>query len=218
MAPVALCSRAIALDYRVGLWGFYLVPVTFDENYFDRYYFNETTRIADWGYFEQLARFIGSYVTLLDCPVDCILDVGCGPGLMHTGLRRAFPNADIHAFDVSEYVCRKFGWQCSSIEDYDVKQSYDLVVCHDVLQYLDGPNALRALSNLEKLAKAALFFSVLTREDWEQNCDQILTDGNTYRRSASWYRTELSRAFKNAGGGLYIKRDSGVVLYSLEHC
>ena len=111
--------------------------------------------------------------------VGSILDVGCGLGLMHPGLRRAFPGTDIHAFDASEYLCEKFGWQCSSIEGYDVGQSYDLVVCHDVLQYLDRSQALRALSNIEELARVALFFSVLTREDWEQNCDQILTDGNT---------------------------------------
>lgn len=193
------------------------MPAIFDEDYFERYYLDETTRVADKTYFEQLARFIGAYLSFLGCRVGSILDVGCGLGLMHPGLRRAFPGTDIHAFDASEYLCEKFGWQCSSIEGYDVGQSYDLVVCHDVLQYLDRSQALSALSNIEELARVALFFSVLTREDWEQNCDQVLTDGDTYRRSASWYRTKLSRSFRNAGGGLYIKRDSNVVLYSLEH-
>ena len=102
-------------------------------------------------------------------------------------------------------------------KDYDAKRRYDLVICHDVMQYLDRPRAMRALEKLGKLTRGALYFSVLTREDWDSNCDQGLTDGATYRRSSDWYRKILAREFLNAGGGLYIKRDADVVLYALEH-
>ena len=133
-------------------------------------------------YFDRLARFLGAYLAFLDCRIKHILDAGCGPGFLHRGLRRAFPGAHIDAIDISEYVCSKFGWQCSSIEDYDAKRRYDLVICHDVMQYLDRPRAMRALEKLGKLTRGALYFSVLTREDWDSNCDQGLTDGATYRR------------------------------------
>ena len=189
----------------------------FDKTYFNRYYFDEKTRIADRAYFDRLARFLGAYLAFLDCRIKHILDAGCGPGFLHRGLRRAFPGAHIDAIDISEYVCSKFGWQCSSIEDYDAKRRYDLVICHDVMQYLDRPRAMRALEKLGKLTRGALYFSVLTREDWDSNCDQGLTDGATYRRSSDWYRKILAREFLNAGGGLYIKRDADVVLYALEH-
>lgn len=189
----------------------------FDRAYFSRFYFNPATRIADSRYFDRLAAFAGAYLTLLGCPVKRILDVGCGPGFMHDGLRRAWPRVRIDGMDVSSYACEKYGWRLQAIEDLDVVDTYDLVICHDVLQYLDNKAAERALRKLTALSKSALFFSVLTREDWAENCDQRLTDSDAYLRTAAWYRRRLAASFRNAGGGIYIKRDTDIVLYALEH-
>jgi 2-polyprenyl-3-methyl-5-hydroxy-6-metoxy-1,4-benzoquinol methylase len=193
-----------------------LIANAFDQAYFERFYFNRRTRIAEPAYFDRLAAFAGAYLKLLDIPVGRVLDVGCGAGLLHRGLRRAFKGVKIDACDVSEYVCARFGWQCVSIEELEVKRSYDLVVCHDVLQYLDDKAASRALTKLAALTHCALLFGVLTREDWESNCDQDLTDRNAHMRGTAWYRRRLGAHFHNVGGGLYIKRDANVVLYSLE--
>lgn len=190
----------------------------FDQAYFKRFYFNPATRIADPRYFDRLASFVGAYLTLVGCRVTRILDVGCGPGLMHAGLRRAFPRVRIEGMDVSAYACREYGWRQQAIEDLEVEDTYDLVICHDVLQYLEGKAASRALANLTALSDSALLFSVLTREDWDENCDQRLTDGRAHLRAADWYRRRLDHSFRNAGGGLYIKRDTDIVLYALEHC
>ncbi len=189
----------------------------FDRAYFKRFYFSPATRIADQRYFDRLATFAGAYLTLLGCPVKRILDVGCGPGFMHPGLKRAWPRARIDGMDVSPYACAKFGWRQQAIEDMEVDETYDLVICHDVLQYLDNKAADRALRKLSSLSESALFFSVLTREDWTQNCDQRLTDSNAHLRTAAWYRRRLATDFRNAGGGIYIKRDTDIVLYALEH-
>ena len=188
----------------------------FDRAYFERFYFNRGTRIAEPAYFDRLAAFAGAYLQLLECPVARVLDIGCGAGLLHRGLRRAFKGVKIDACDVSEYICERFGWRCVSIEELQVECSYDLVICHDVLQYLDDKAASRALDKLAALSHRALLFGVLTREDWEHNCDQELTDGNAYLRSAAWYRRRLAPHFHNVGGGLYVKRDANVVLFSLE--
>lgn len=188
----------------------------FDQAYFERFYFNRRTRIAEPSYFDHLATFVGAYLKLLDCPVGRVLDIGCGAGLLHRGLRRAFHGVKIDACDVSEYVCERFGWRCVSIEDLEVASSYDLVICHDVLQYLDDKAASRAINKLAALSNCALLFGVLTREDWDNNCDQSLTDSNAHMRGTAWYRRRLGAHFHNAGGGIYIKRDANVVLYSLE--
>ncbi|MCZ6893752.1 MAG: class I SAM-dependent methyltransferase [Gammaproteobacteria bacterium] len=192
-------------------------PESFDEAYFERFYFDAETRVADPSYFDRLAGFIGAYLAFLDCPVESILDAGCGPGLLHRGLRRAFPGVRIDGIDVSEYVCKRYGWQCSSIEDYLHEEGFDLVICHDVLQYLNRPTAIRALEKLASFTDAALYFGVLTREDWEGNCNQHRTDGDVYLRSSAWYQRRLSKEFRNAGGGVYVKRDAEVVMYALEH-
>jgi 2-polyprenyl-3-methyl-5-hydroxy-6-metoxy-1,4-benzoquinol methylase len=190
----------------------------FDQAYYDRYYFNPRTRIAEPGYFDRVADFVGAYLKLLDCPVGQVLDVGCGAGLLHPGLRRAFPRLRLTGIDASPWACARYGWHCIAIEEYRAARRFDLVICHDVLQYLDDTAAGAALAKLCALTRGAFFFSVLTREDWDTNCDQRLTDGNVHLRSADWYRSRLSGSMANAGGGLYLRRDAPVVLYSLEHC
>ena len=191
---------------------------TFDQAYFERYYLNPDTRVADADYFPRLAAFIAAYLRLLDCPVRRILDLGCGLGQLHEGLRAALRPVEIDACDASAYLCQRYGWRHTTIEDFKLTRTYDLVVCHDVLQYLDRPRALLALRKISALCHGALYFSVLTREDWQLNCDQRLTDNNVHLRSSRWYRRQLEPAFQNAGGGVYLKRDSGVVLYALESC
>ncbi|MEQ8233232.1 MAG: class I SAM-dependent methyltransferase [Gammaproteobacteria bacterium] len=189
----------------------------FDAAYFDRYYFARATRIADPGYFDRVSGFLTAYLDLLDCRIESVLDAGCGAGLLHAGLRRAWPQVRIDAFDASAWACREFGWRHATLETFESRRRYDLVICYDVVQYLDREAARAALAKLAGLTRTALFFGVLTREDWRDNCDQARTDGDAHLRSARWYRRELSRHFRNAGGGLYLRRDaSEVVLYALE--
>ena len=189
---------------------------SFDAEYYDRYYFSAETRIAEPEYFERLGAFLTSYLDFLGCQVDTILDAGCGAGLIHPMIRRAWPQASITAFDPSEYVCERYGWERSTLEDFDSDETFDLVICYDVLQYLERSAADRALAKLCDLSRSALMFGVLTKEDWEVNCDQQRTDGRAHLRAARWYRRRLGRSFRNIGGGLYIRHDADVVTYALE--
>ena len=45
---------------------------------------------------------------------------------------------------------------------------YDLVICYDVLQYLRDAEASRAIVNLGRVCRAALYVSALTTEDWQR--------------------------------------------------
>jgi hypothetical protein len=92
----------------------------------------------------------------------------------------------------------------------------DLVICQGVLQYLDAREARRAVGNLARLTGGALYLEVLTRNDWEENCNQSITDGDVYLRDAAWYRRELSRSFIGCGGGVFVHRKADVVLYDME--
>jgi SAM-dependent methyltransferase len=188
----------------------------FDAGYFDRFYFNARTQVAAPEFYDRQAAFIGAYLNLLDCRVRRVLDVGCGVGWLHRGLRRAFRGVRIDACDASEYVCRRYGWTHAKVEALPFKDPYDLVICHDVLQYLARDPARRALERLIALSRTALLFGVLTREDWNDNCDQRLTDARAHLRSAAWYRRILAPRMHNIGGGLYLRRDAGVVVYALE--
>ncbi len=188
----------------------------FDADYYNRFYFSKATRIAHPEYFDRIARFVSAYLDMLGCSIYNVLDAGCGAGLLHPGLRLAWPKVNIDAFDVSTYACETYGWENASLETFETDKVYDLVICHDVVQYLDRAAAKAALDKLSSLTSTALFFGVLTQEDWDNNCDQRLTDGDANLRTSAWYRKRLSGTFRNAGGGLYIRKDTDVVMYSLE--
>ena len=90
--------------------------------------------------------------------------------------------------ETSEYLCERYGWDHGLIQDYRAKKPFDLVVCYDVVQYLDSATAKRALDNLSRLCRGMLYFTALTKKDWEENCDQSRTDAEVYLRTAEWYR------------------------------
>ena len=50
---------------------------------------------------------------------------------------------------------------------YQSKTPFDLVLCHDVMQYLSDAEAEAGMRNLAALTRRALHFEILTAEDWE---------------------------------------------------
>jgi hypothetical protein len=89
-------------------------------------------------------------------------------------------------------------------------------VCYDVVQYLDGPTARRAMHNLARLCRGMLYFTALTRKDWYENCDRSRTDSDVYLRTANWYRAVLRRSFKDVGSGFWLRRGVPLTVWDLE--
>lgn len=190
------------------------VAAPFGKAYFERYYARPQTRIATVEDSVNVCRFIAAYAQLLELPVRSILDVGAGTGRFMRPLKRHYRDARYIGVDISEYACRKYGWQRKSILDLD-RGRHDLVLCHDVLQYLDRKDAVRGIERLAERCRGLLYFSALTREDWAANCDQSRTDSNVHLRSTRWYRRQLGVAFRNLGGGVFAHRDAPIVTFSL---
>lgn len=188
----------------------------FDEAYYRRYYEDPLTRVAAPGESRALADFVCGYLKYIDLPVRRVLDMGCGLGSWKPEIKRHFPRASYTGVERSEYLCKRFGWKMGSVDTFRSSRPFDLVICQDVLQYLPDAEARKAMRRLAALCRGAMLFAVLTREDWEENCDQERTDGSGYLRSGRWYRRLLAKNFINAGGGLFIKREADVVLYELE--
>ena len=188
----------------------------FDAAYYERFYLDPRTRVADATDVEIQARFLCGYLDYLRIPVRWILDLGCGLGRLREPLLARFPRARYTGVEVSEHLCRELGWVRDSVATYRARRRFDLVICQDVLQYLDDAEAGQALENLARHCRGALFFGVLTREDWEENCDQHRTDGSGYLREGIWYRRRLAPAFVCAGGGVFVARRAGVVMYELD--
>ena len=188
----------------------------FDKSYYDRFYRNPSTRAATKAEAERCADFVWAYLKHLDLPVSRIADVGCGLGHMLRRLLRKFPGATGEGYEFSEYLCEKYGWTKRSILELQTDRRFDLVVCNDVVQYLPDREASTAMHNLFNLTDCVLFFSVLTREDWEDVADRDRTDDKVYLRPAAWYRRRLKKEFWALGGGLYLRQDAGYALWHLD--
>jgi SAM-dependent methyltransferase len=179
----------------------------FDADFYRRFYFDARTQVTSRAETVALANTVAVLVQHLDIPVRTILDAGCGLGWMRAPLLRAFPRATYTGIEVSPHVCERYGWTHASIASYRTRRRFDLVICDDVLQYLTDVEAARAIANLGRLCRGALFLEVPTREDWQRNADRSCSDDEIHLRSTSWYRTRLARRFRHAGFGLYVRRN-----------
>ena len=188
----------------------------FDESFYRRFYEDPRTRVASVAEAERLGEFIGASVAYHGFRVRRILDAGCGLGQLRTPLLRRFPRARYVGLEASAYLARREGWVHGGLESFRPRGAFDLVVCHDVLQYLDDRAAVRALANLGRLCRGALYLSVLTVEDWRDAADRSRSDRNVHLRRVDWYRRRLRRHFVPLGGGLFASRGAVPVLWALE--
>jgi SAM-dependent methyltransferase len=188
----------------------------FGPEYYRRYYYDARTAVATRAETRARARLIAALVAHAALPVRRILDAGCGTGLLRRELKQLLPRAHYTALEASEYLCRRYGWRRGRIESYRARAPFDLVICYDVLQYLDGAQAARALENLARVCRGVLYFSALTRGDLERNCDRARTDADVHLRSAAWYRGRLRRHFREAGLGFWLRRGAPLTLWELE--
>jgi SAM-dependent methyltransferase len=190
--------------------------MSFDRDYYKLYYYDPDTAVTSRREMQARARLIAAYAEHAGQPLKTILDAGCGTGLLRAPLKRFAPGAAYTGIETSDYLCKRYGWTQGSVETYQSAVPFDLVICYDVLQYLKSAAASRALQNLGRLCEGILYFTALTRADWEHNCDRSRTDSNVQLRNAQWYRTRLRRSFREMGAGFWLKRDSPLTIWELE--
>ncbi len=187
----------------------------FDKSYYDRFYRNPETRAVTPAASRRQAAFLAAYLKHLEIPVRRILDIGCGTGATLRALGKQYPGAVTQGVEISAYLCRRYGWQQGSVIDYQAGTPFDLVVCHDVLAYLDKAECTRAIANLDRLSRAAVFLGILTSDDRDLY-DPDRTDAEQHLRPAGWYRNRLAPYFVNIGGGLHLKRPPDVAVWAMD--
>jgi len=187
----------------------------FDKAYYDRFYRDPKTRAVTPAASRRQAEFIAAYLRHLEIPVQRLLDVGCGTGVLLRALARQFPRAQVQGVEISDYLCTKYGWIKGSVVDHQPARSADLVICNDVLGYLDDAECESAIRNLTTITASALYLGVLSREDIDL-CDRSRTDDAQIARPAAWYRQRLAAEFLNVGGGLHLRKPVDVTVWHLE--
>jgi SAM-dependent methyltransferase len=188
----------------------------FNAAYYKRFYLTPATRAMSREQTDIRGALIASLVKQLDIPVKSILDVGCGLGWYARPIKKVFRDANYTGTEISEYLCKRHGWIHGSLVDLKIKGQFDLVICADVIQYLNNKDANHAIGNLAKWCRGALYFHVPTKVDWQENVDPSGTDTNVHLRSAAWYQRELRKYFVHAGCGVHVKDDVPFAQWELE--
>ncbi len=186
----------------------------FDRNYFEQYYGKQPVHTVNE--VAHLATAVHEMLAWWAAPVRSVLEVGAGRGDWGNWYRTFHPRVRVTSTDVSEHACATFGHDRRDIAQWAPKRPFDLVICTDVMQYLDDRAATRALRNLTTATRTCLYFDALTSFDAKHTVEREATDLNVHLRSAIWYRERLSRGFVQAGAGLWVRKDGNIVLHELE--
>jgi len=165
----------------------------YDRRYFDRWY-----RHGGIGDARRLARKVALAVATaeyhLQRPLRSVLDIGCGEGAWRAPLLKLRPNARYLGFDGSEYAIARYGQRrnlrLARFGDFALLRPTppaDLLVCSDVLHYLDTRELDRGLPGLAELCGGVAFLETFAREDEaEGDEDQFQS------RPAAFYRRRFA--------------------------
>src|SRR5690606_1456885 len=142
----------------------------YDRAYFDRWY-----RHGGIGGARRLARKVALAVATaeyhLERPVRTVLDIGCGEGPWRAPLLKLRPDARYLGFDSSEYAVRRYGprrnLHLATFADFALLRPcppVDLLVCSDVMHYLDARELDRGLPGLAARRGGLAFLQPSPRE------------------------------------------------------
>lgn len=193
----------------------------YDANYFDRWY--RDGRPAGIGGAARLARKVALAVACaeyhLERPLRSVLDIGCGEGAWRAPLRRLRPRVAYLGFDSSPWAIARHGarrnLRLARFGDFAQLRPCapaDLVVCSDVLHYLDARELDAGLPGLAALCGGVAFLEAFTRED------EVEGDVHGFvRRPARFYRTRLAAlGLLPLGSHLYLAPSLQAGLAALE--
>lgn len=123
-----------------------------------------------------IKKIMDGYFTALESALDglefeTILDAGCGEGYVANYLYK-ITQKPVAAFDISDNVIKKaseempyIDFKAASIYDSGIpSESYDLVVCLEVLEHLDEPET--AIREIQRITKQYIIVSVPNEPIW----------------------------------------------------
>jgi SAM-dependent methyltransferase len=164
----------------------------YDRAYFDRWYRGARRITTDTEVRRKVAMAVSVAEYFLRRSLRNVIDVGCGETPWRAHLKALRPRATYRGIDPSPYVAERFRViqrSFGELQSLHIKERFDLVVCADVLHYLDEQEIRKGLRAIVSLGRGAFFFEIMTRED-----DIVGDIEGMIRRPAKWYRDLFSAA------------------------
>jgi SAM-dependent methyltransferase len=194
---------------------------SYDRAYFERWYRHPTDRVSTRESLERKARMaIAVTEFLIGRRVRTILDVGCGEAPWFPVVRRLRPEANYTGIDSSDYVLERFGaarnirrGSLGDLAKMKLRRDVDLIVCADVLQYVETPELERGLRAIRRLLGGVAYIEAFTAEDHMEG-----DRAGWLERSAAQYRRLFHRAgLTQCGPYCYTNLDELDTLNTFEH-
>jgi len=190
--------------------------MSFDAEYFERFYERGGTRVYDAEQVANLGRGVTGMIRWLGGELRNVLDAGAGVGFWRQYFRTHEPRVQYASIDASPYACERYGHEHRDIARWRGEMRYDLVVCQGVLPYLDDEDALRAIDNMAAMCRGFLYLEAITERDVRDVCDLDKTDVAVHLRPGSFYTDALARHFTRVGCGLFYVKTGKLAFYELE--
>ena len=169
----------------------------YDSAYFGRWYGDPRARATHRVLVGRKAALaVAAAEHLLERPVRSVLDVGCGEAPWRAALLRLRPRLRYVGVEPSAWAAGRYGESrgvlhggLDDLAALPLRGPFDLVVCSDVLHYVDDARVRRGASDLASLAAGLLWLEAFTDED------DFEGDVESFRpRSARFYRGAFRRA------------------------
>lgn len=167
----------------------------YDRGYFDRWYRDPARPLGAPAELRRKAALaVAQAEYYLGRPVRNVLDVGCGEAAWRAPLLALRPRLAYQGLDPSEYVVARYGRsrgiglaRFGQLAQLRLADRFDLIVCADVLHYLE-PDEIRAgLSGIADMLGGVAFLEVFTSRD------DVIGDRQGYvARSPAWYLREFA--------------------------
>lgn len=165
---------------------------TYDLNYFNRWYRNPKTRVANRA---ALARRVSLAMGLaefaLQRTVRSVLDIGCGEGAWRSPVLEHRPKASYLGLDSSEYAIARYGKsrnlayaRFADLETLRPGPPVDLLVCADVMHYVPPQQLQRGIRGFAELCRGVAYLECFCRPDQIEGDTKgfIARHPNVYRR------------------------------------
>jgi SAM-dependent methyltransferase len=192
----------------------------YDRAYFDTWYRGPDPPVGTEADLQRaVALAVAAAESVMARPLGSVLDVGCGEGRWQPVVRRLRADAVYLGIDPSEYAVERYGesrnlrrGRFGELAHHVFDEPFDLVVCSDVLHYLDDEEILEGIDPLAERTGGVAVLDIFTKED-DPEGDRV----DFRLRPAAWYRSVLSEAgLVPIGLQMYVPVEVAQVLETLD--